>query len=127
MDQFKFDEVIDFVEAHPERYCQLTWVTGNKEVSDEHGTLCGSKACIAGWAALLNGWKLVYNRYGEANSDVVRDGIVKHISTAGQNELELTSPQADYMFHGDRDLDEIKELGKALANNPDLDPEYDSW
>lgn len=46
-------KVLDHVEAHPEQHDNSIWVnTGQTTV--EQGSLCGTTACLAGWAVLLN-------------------------------------------------------------------------
>jgi hypothetical protein len=141
MNEFKMQEVLDYIEAHPDEYNQASWA-GTKHEDGEGDELCGTTCCVAGHAALLNGWHLRItlhspDEYGwewievdERVDKLDEDGNVVetlHIREAGVRELELTDYQADQLFNGGNDLDEIKAMVKKIANHEAIDEWDDSF
>lgn len=115
-DEKKFDEVIEFIEEHPQRWDQSVWLEDRDwmvDDSDPAVNSCGTVGCVAGWAAMLNGWKMV--RPAGFGTIVEKHGRREYVEVAGRTELGLEPWQADVLFHGNNDLESIKLIGKAIA------------
>lgn len=118
MNSEKFDRVVEFIQDHPDAHNQSTWIGRSNSYNDFS---CGTTGCIAGWAALQNGWRPVWSAYYDDNAnEVVKDGVRCPVGRVGRDELELADDQADWMFDGSRELDDIVRFGKALKDNPDM-------
>lgn len=48
VNMLELEKVMTFIQDHPEKHDQRVWITE-----------CGTAACMAGWAAVLNGWEMV--------------------------------------------------------------------
>lgn len=65
---------------------------------------CGTTACLAGWTAILNGWRPI-----EPNAAFVTDGEqVKIVYHVARKLLDLTEEQAMVLFDGDHTFDELR-------------------
>ena len=51
-------QTLDFITDRPERHQQATWTSTRVRVQDlaAEGWQCNTTGCLAGWAALRNGW-----------------------------------------------------------------------
>lgn len=51
-------QTLDFITDRPERHQQATWTSTSVRVQDlaAEGWQCNTIGCVAGWAALRNGW-----------------------------------------------------------------------
>jgi hypothetical protein len=110
--------VLDYIEDHPERHDQDTWITvggGLPTITDRNTRTtvenadCGATCCFAGWAVLLNGdtiasGSLVYNSNGRFVSNI--DIYARHL-------LGLTPDEADELFYGAKDIDDVR---RAVAH-----------
>jgi hypothetical protein len=77
----------------------------------EHAWNCETTACLAGWTALLAGWRPVV-RAGL----VYRDGRVCPVSTVATELLGLSLAQEDNLFHGGNSLERLWELADEYTN-----------
>lgn len=71
--------VLDYIEAHPERHNQNSWVSSdvleqNVDRYDIEGS-CGTTACFAGWTVLLSG----------ATIDLEDESVFNHVSARWQS------------------------------------------
>lgn len=65
------DNILDLIDAHPERWDQSTWAT---EVWEEtEGEICGTALCVAGHAVAMKGYHIDYER-GEFYMPIDEDG-----------------------------------------------------
>lgn len=98
---------------------QAAWNAGSIDVSMQASELlehkCGTTGCVAGWAVAL------------AHPDAVFTGsVVTFGDSAGsvpgiaQDELELDYDQAEWLFSGDRTLDQV--LWALENDDPDWEP-----
>jgi len=77
----------------------------------EHAWNCETAACLAGWTALLAGWRPVV-RVGL----VYRDGRVSPVSTVATELLGLSFDQEDELFLGSNSLERLWELADEYTN-----------
>lgn len=126
-DLSKLDEVMDYIEAHPEEHDQRVWLAR---------TACGTRGCLAGHAILLNvpasrlRWKWAL-RQGGPNSMwgvITEDGVCTDPYIAAMEILGLSASEAGVLFHETASLEDLKMWVKRLHNgegitNDDDDPE----
>jgi hypothetical protein len=144
--------VRDIVAEHPERWNQRQWVgnvftspSGGKvedlapfamsplpeEPLNEDNPVCGTRACVAGWAAILgsppgtvidgNGDMMIP---GEINDDIMS------AMRRARDVLGLDENQADYLFDAYRTHQEVLDALGALLDDPDAlldDPSAPIW
>lgn len=130
------DEVIAVIEAMPERWDQETWATSEKCPDPEkdileEGWSCGTGMCFAGWSVAIGHeleWIESNSPYspgcfaipaGEAEIPSfmpVRESYVKGmtIQQAARYLLGITEGEADDLFNGDNDLEDIKQRVEKL-------------
>lgn len=79
-------EVLDYIEAHPDKHDQSYWVNRMDGLVTPELALgdCGTTACVAGWTVLLAGRSIV--RYDR----IVEDAPVEYFS-ATEIERDLNS------------------------------------
>lgn len=70
---------------------------------------CGTRKCFAGWAVSIAhpGAKLLVDDSGEASLVQLPDGTVEFISTRAIKDLELDHSDADSLFSGSNDVDDL--------------------
>lgn len=126
----ELQRVLDFVSTHEEQHDQENWIAlaqnagdapelyevvpqardGDEYVlrdvpvlRDEQVWSCGTAACVAGWTALLNGWRPI----GDDPEAVFKDGVVRDVRGLARELLWLDDYQADRLFDPDQSLDEV--------------------
>ena len=120
-------KVADLIDEHPERYNQHVWagVPQGENLILEFGSGrgrdmipdCGTVACIAGHAALLDGWGWDDGRWVKLDARWVTPEI------PARRALGLTKSEALILFGSDwkphPELS-VADALRALADNPDL-------
>jgi hypothetical protein len=100
-------EVLDFIEAHPEKLRMSAWIYNGSHVPlmgyDKARAIseCGTAACFAGWAALLAGRTFV--GYGLLDGD-------EWVFEYSADLLGLDGEEEDRLFWWAKDLDEVREV-----------------
>jgi hypothetical protein len=84
---------------------QGTWFT---ILENEREETCGTAACVAGWATILNGDTI------ELEFGVIPRVNGALVSLHAQNILGLTSDQADMLFWGDNSKERLRTLVDAF-------------
>jgi len=103
------DATIGAIEANPESHNQGDW-------------RCETGMCFAGWAAVVNGAKWVYENPLDAptahDQGLVynENGSEEHVSTYARRHLGLDLYHSDLLFWGGNTLEKIKEVVKDIAN-----------
>ena len=113
------DDAITFIKDHPEQHQQAHWT-------------CDTGACVAGWVALLNGYKtkkqFIEDEDGNrklvtVNGSVYREGHPKHTVSASAIARELLGVtetpdliSTNILFHGTNTIEDIEMMAKDLAN-----------
>ncbi|TDB90883.1 hypothetical protein E1264_03390 [Actinomadura sp. KC216] len=117
----RLDKIIDLITAEEIKHDQGTWTSGlNGEVKHgEEGQIddelkCGTACCIAGWAAVMYAPK--GTKFTDYDDVTLPDGIRVSYPSYGRQVLDLTWDEADVLFNGDNDLDEIQEMRNALED-----------
>lgn len=85
--------VYRFLKANPDKHLQREW--------------CGTRQCVAGWTAELDGWKRtpesmdVAAESGAYHPDIFveKEGMVEEIALVAQSLLELDDQQAWDLFY----------------------------
>lgn len=132
--------VLTFLGDHADRHDQATWVDpdgpnyrdhvdservlttfGNDEpdaeaqyvsvVRSERVWDCGTVGCLAGWTALLAGWRPTLEFDG-----VYRDGVVRPVSDVARELLNLNANQANALFAGTNTLEDLWEYADEFTN-----------
>jgi len=106
------------IEAHPEQWNQRDW----RDV--DHDLRCGTACCFAGWAALLNGstWDVPdseienYDWDHDPNGDKLADvDGGRAVSRVATRALGLTWTQADQLFAGGNDIEDLRAIVAELC------------
>lgn len=94
------DAVMDHIDRHPEEWRQKSW-------------FCGTAACFAGHAVLMDGWEVVH-----VFGDIEKDGKLDMVGRVAQRLLGLTVEQADRLFMSINTLDDLHLMVKQLHGAP---------
>ena len=115
----ELDRVIAHCEANPERHDQGTWFdTPERAWTDiDEGTLapdwqCHTTACVAGWAAILNGWRPMWTDSTKMLHSAT--GEVEQVITVARRLLGLTAPQAAVLFTETFDLADVRRVVERI-------------
>lgn len=98
---FELDRAITHAVEHPEQFSMNDWLRVSR---------CGTTACLAGTAALLNGWKPERPDWQGNFSAVLHPslGVVRDVETLGRDILGLTDEQASDVFYVESIAEVIK-------------------
>lgn len=80
---------------------------------------CKTGCCIAGQVALQSGWNYISD-----SECMERDGNVQEVSRIGREELGLTRIEAEALFAGSNEIDDIKEITNTLYQRRGLGTPY---
>lgn len=98
----ELERVMTFVEDNPDNHTQEEWI-------------CGSGACFAGWACMLNGWShLALTDY------VTKDGDCRHTREVAQEILGIRATDALILFWGNNTPQKLRLMVKDLCNGEAL-------
>jgi hypothetical protein len=115
-----FDRAIGAIEAEPETWRQSSWGLE---------TECGTSYCLAGHVVVQAGYQMDWvggyllntgERFRAASECRLPDGEILPIRWAAMKLLGITVTEADYLFHGGNSLEDLKWMGKAIANGESL-------
>lgn len=137
--------VRDHIVAHPESHDQNWWGRlgeGATVLEVDNGLFvvepsCGTAACVAGWACLLNGDKPAVSKYYlpdgpdyVAYSQVQsKSGKYHHIKVRARKLLGISRYEADVLFEYSRTYDEVLDIlalligGRGLSSLNLTDPD----
>lgn len=112
---------LDAATAYPDHFKMDMWVRHPKDapvgLDELTGTDCGTTACLAGWAAALNGYQIDYRGH------VYRNGqpIYRDIETLAEELLGISEDTSAWLFYvGD---DEIADaVAKVFGPRPEPAP-----
>lgn len=124
-------KVVEYITQQPDEWHQEVWAarTGQShwvQKRDEHGRFiqgkeyqdCGTAMCVAGHAAVMDGFTVQWHEHDEQASCVVEtdeDGRAIPIETAATHALGLGAAEASGLFEGDNSLSDIIELCEGFA------------
>jgi hypothetical protein len=94
------DDVMDHIDTHPEEWDQERW-------------FCGTAACFAGRAALMDGWEIVYG-WGE----IRKNGERRFAEGLAEDILGLSYDQSQRLFHPGNTLDDLHSMVKQIHGAP---------
>jgi hypothetical protein len=93
----------------------LDEITEKPETWDQ-GVWCGSACCLAGHVVALDGWEFIEtNQLPGQFSRVTKDGITKTVPTAAADVLRIHDDQAEELFDGVNDLDDLWTLAARFT------------
>lgn len=95
-----------FDHDEPDAEAQYVSVVRSERVWD-----CGTVGCLAGWTALLAGWRPTLEFDG-----VYRDGVVRPVSDVARELLNLNVNQANALFAGTNTLEDLWEYADQFTN-----------
>lgn len=105
--------ILACIEAEPHRHDQAHWKAA---IRDDHGNVCGTTMCVAGWAAHLHGWE-----FGPGDMGGTRLGVIRSIASIGRDALGLCPAAADRLFHDATNDGAIRVLHDiADGEDPDI-------
>lgn len=125
----KLDEAIGWAEKSAQAAQSVPIEETNLDADDEQSTVtlngevdgliwhqdiwaqewsCGTACCLAGWAALQDGWKP-----GEWDGDVVKGGVMEDVVTVALDVLGLD--YSDGLFGGNNTTSDLKRIRDDLA------------
>lgn len=84
---------------------------------------CGTACCLAGQAALQTGWLPASEDEGD-NSLMSRGKDTEDVWEIGKDALGLTSSEADELFEGGNDLDDVKAITNGIYERRGLGIPY---
>lgn len=103
------------IHNEPESWNQRYWFTRSRRFMNE--AWCGTRACVAGTAALLDGWSPAWEE-GPTYSmtgHVHKDGVVAYVGDVARELLNLHEDEANELFFGSNSLDTVDELIDQLC------------
>lgn len=119
-DMAKIDEVVAHLEAHPDLHRQSVWFdvpdrlwTDDKLVK---GWQCGTTACLAGHAAIIDGWRPTDPYNAET---MTKDGQTGYVGEIAADLLDLDPEDASTLFNSTNDLSDIRVVVEALRSDED--------
>ena len=120
------------IENHPGNWNQMIWY-GSRDMNvpvdvirrELEEDICGSAACVAGWAVILSspaGTTFI----AEMNDDYIfrviyPDGKTEPICAVAQSALRLTEDQAAWLFNSSRTEEEVVAALTVIENGFNLD------
>lgn len=116
----ELDRVIAHCAKHPEQHDQGTWlhIPPSNWVDSDRGEdeltadwRCHTTACLAGWGAILNGWRPM-----GPDSDFVVNAAdwPEPVMIVAQRIFDLTDGQAHELFVWTRNLDDIRRVVERI-------------
>lgn len=110
MNHQEIEDIITYIEDHPDEWHQLTWARKFRNRS------CGSAYCLAGHAVVRAGYKINWQRHSSADTCRDKDGTLHCIRDVAQEVLGLDEGQASWLFAGFNTIDDLKRIAKAFRN-----------
>jgi hypothetical protein len=107
------DEVLAYVEAHPERWDQGVWLVRD-------GDTCQTSGCFAGWTAMLRGWRPTHRSNMSGLTGGVRNaaGEIGDVDEVARDLLRLTWDQTCRLFDGGNTLADLRQVVAELHGAP---------
>lgn len=106
-------KVLDHIDAHPDEWNQGAWIQRTATSS------CGTAACIAGWACLINGDQPDFaNDYAQGSHTPVvtlDDGASATVAERAQQLLGLTNNERLDLFHSKNDRFDVRRFAGRIA------------
>lgn len=125
MNMTELTRVFDHCAAHPDQHDQTCWFGYDNYanvwadgITHEDGPVLTADwqqhivACVAGWAAILNGWRPVHPNSLQVVNDA---GAVASVVTVAREHLGLDADQATIMFSQFDTLEEIRQVAEKAA------------
>lgn len=112
---------LEFITSNREMWDQATWIDVPIEVQSlEEANLwnCGTTGCLAGWTAVANGWRPTSN----FAFTVIKGNRVMSVAGAAAEILDLTSKQADLLFHGGLSLEMLWCVAEVITDGEIMCP-----
>ena len=117
------ERVMTHIKDNPRMWRQATYFT-DRDVHD-----CGTTACFAGWAvqfyAEQEGWKpreelfvATTARYYFKDGQPPEDA--SHVAEVAAEILGITDADADILFGGSNDMEQLETMVKNLLNNEEI-------
>lgn len=103
----ELERVLTFITDHPEQHKQGSWT-------------CNTGACLAGHAALLNGYRKFYENGKAINGELIKDHRHYDVEAEAIKVLGLRQTDAVILFSGTNTRDSIAAMIKDLANGEPL-------
>ncbi|MCZ1012358.1 hypothetical protein [Streptomyces lydicus] len=110
--------IITAIEKRPATHDQSDWMAGATRLTADEEVGCGTTLCVAGYAAHLTGYTL------ELASGVVRaskNGLTDYVDHVARTELGITADDAEDLFYGELDRDDVLAALRYLANGETID------
>ncbi|MBO0676907.1 hypothetical protein JRC04_05480 [Mycolicibacterium sp. S2-37] len=130
--------VRSLIKNSPDKHDQKQWVNIVPDLVKIDGELkyatCGTSACVAGWAAAINGAKYLITPFTDFDEDdkVYRPNMVidkkgqQHcIEDYAQEVLGLTNEEAELLFDGELPRKEVLRLLKRLIKGKKIAVRFD--
>lgn len=103
------ERTMQYILDHPERHDQVNY--------------CGTSQCFAGWAAHLEGWKIV----STFPAVVEKNGVRRQVGGLAKELLGLTNVEANTLFGGDNARYELQLMVKDLVNGESMRDKFEYW
>jgi hypothetical protein len=108
-------KVLTHIEEHPDEHHQAQWAVR---------TGCGTAYCFAGWAAVMSGAELDWDRSGvDAQGRPVTgrcevDGQRRYIEVYAKDQLGLSYDDANDLFAWGNSREMLREVAERIAGEP---------
>lgn len=124
MNTAELDRVLEHCAANPAQHDQDVWFDymnayENMWIDDDEGGVTLAEgwqrhvaACVAGWTAILNGWRPIHPESHRVTNDA---GQVADVVVVARGILGFTADQAVRMFAHAHQLTEVRRLAQTFA------------
>lgn len=125
----KLEEVLDYIRTHPEQHNQDWWA---------QRTACGTAQCFAGWAVVLDGYRIAWwddstmaeccvvpDTHPHALDALLVTGTEEPLASGealaaicplAEDILGLTREQSNELFSAANTIDDLERIVKDIAN-----------
>lgn len=129
-----FRKLVEWVEEQDQfdendrEWRQESWlrdtVRGKKSETNfmlQNVNFCGTQVCVAGKAALLDGWTPVFttDEVGVVDSwytmVVEKDGFRSNLDEVATKALNITYEEASYLFEGDNTAKDVRRIAEEIC------------
>ncbi len=110
------ERVMTKIKDDPDHHCQGSWALKT--------SWCGTVACFAGWAVMLEGWQPIFDLNSLVAVDAEKDGQTEDICDLAQDLLGIADGDVTILFNGNNSREGLELMVKDLLNGDRL---ADRW
>ena len=123
-DAVKLREAVETIRVNKERWSQSQFISGVVVSSTDDWHECGTTLCLAGWGAILNGYRPQADEENRPTGwvyPVGRPYELESIEDVAIRVFDLTDVEADHLFFTfTQDVDVLPRAVERVINGEDL-------